>query len=111
LAVTAPDESNVKGSVGIEPLVAGKQKPHWLREDNEKIQVLSQEEFFGPEERKCLPTFDSLTMENQLYSHLQKVISRHLNATNTHKYRLYLLRNNSTIFYLNLKIGIANKTL
>ena len=45
-----------------------KQKPHWLRDDVEKVQVLSQEEFFGPEERKCLPTFDSLTIENQLYN-------------------------------------------
>jgi hypothetical protein len=34
----------------------------------EKVQVLSQEEFFGPEERKCLPSFDSLTIENQLYN-------------------------------------------
>ncbi|KAF2113972.1 hypothetical protein BDV96DRAFT_495036 [Lophiotrema nucula] len=46
----------------------GKQKPHWLRDDVEKVQVLSQEEFFGPEEKKCLPTFDSLTIENQLYN-------------------------------------------
>jgi Asp-tRNA(Asn)/Glu-tRNA(Gln) amidotransferase C subunit len=51
-----------------EPAAAGKQRPHWLRDDNDKVQVLSQEEFFGPEERKCLPTFDSLTIENQLYN-------------------------------------------
>ncbi|KAF2003940.1 hypothetical protein P154DRAFT_427696 [Amniculicola lignicola CBS 123094] len=47
---------------------AGKQRPYWLREDLENVQVLSQEEFFGPDERKCLPTFDSLTIENQLYN-------------------------------------------
>lgn len=45
----------------------GKQRPHWLK-DVEQVQVLSQEEFFGPEERKCLPSFDSLTIENQLYN-------------------------------------------
>ena len=46
----------------------GKQKPHWLKNNLEKVQILSQEEFFGPEERKCLPSFDSLTIENQLYN-------------------------------------------
>lgn len=51
-----------------QPVTYGKQKPHWLREDSGKVQVLSQEEFFGPDERKCLPTFDSLTIENQLYN-------------------------------------------
>ena len=46
----------------------GKQRPHWLKEDHAKAQVLSQEEFFGREERKCLPTFDSLTIENQIFN-------------------------------------------
>lgn len=46
----------------------GKQRPQWLKPDLEKVQVLSQEEFFGPKEQKCLPTFDSLTIENQLYN-------------------------------------------
>jgi hypothetical protein len=46
----------------------GKQQPCWLKRDAKHIQVLSQEEFFGPEERKCLPSFDSLTIENQLYN-------------------------------------------
>ncbi|CBX96083.1 hypothetical protein IAQ61_004911 [Plenodomus lingam] len=46
----------------------GKQRPHWLRTDLKKVEVLSQEEFFGPDERKCLPSFDSLTIENQLYN-------------------------------------------
>jgi hypothetical protein len=46
----------------------GKQQPHWLEGDTRQVQVLSQEEFFGPEERKCLPSFDSLTIENQLYN-------------------------------------------
>ncbi|KAF2015632.1 hypothetical protein BU24DRAFT_346597 [Aaosphaeria arxii CBS 175.79] len=51
-----------------QPRTMGKQRPHWLRDDNPQVQVLSQEEFFGPDERKCLPTFDSLTIENQLYN-------------------------------------------
>jgi hypothetical protein len=51
----------------MDPTTYGKQKPYWLNE-SEKVQVLSQEEFFGPDERKCLPTFDSLTIENQLYN-------------------------------------------
>lgn len=50
------------------PTTFGKQRPHWLRTDLKKVEVLSQEEFFGPEERKCLPSFDSLTIENQLYN-------------------------------------------
>ena len=50
------------------PTTYGKQRPNWLRSDMKNVQVLSQEEFFGPEERKCLPSFDSLTIENQLYN-------------------------------------------
>ena len=48
----------------------GKQRPNWLNDDTRQIpvQVLSQEQFFGPEEKKCLPSFDSLTIENQLYN-------------------------------------------
>jgi hypothetical protein len=49
------------------PGAYGKQRPHWLR-DHERLDVLSQEDFFGPDERKCLPTFNSLTIENQLYN-------------------------------------------
>jgi hypothetical protein len=45
-----------------------KQRPLWLRDDVDKVQVICQEEFFGPDERKCLPSFDSLTIENQLYN-------------------------------------------
>ena len=50
------------------PTTYGKQRPNWLKDGLQKVQVLSQEEFFGPDERKCLPTFDSLTIENQLYN-------------------------------------------
>jgi hypothetical protein len=46
----------------------GKQQPHWLKENLTNVQVLSQEDFFGADASKCLPTFDSLTIENQLYN-------------------------------------------
>jgi hypothetical protein len=43
----------------------GKQRPRWLENDTTMVQVPSQEEFFGHDERKCLPSFDSLTIESQ----------------------------------------------
>ena len=48
-----------------------KQRPTWLKDDVEiqsALQVLSQEDFFGAEEAECLPTFNSLTIENQIYN-------------------------------------------
>jgi hypothetical protein len=57
-----------RASDGNGPGKTDKQRPLWLKPNLEKVQVLSQEEFFGPDEKKCLPTFDSLTIENQLYN-------------------------------------------
>lgn len=48
-----------------------KQRPTWLKGSSEQsgnLEVLSQEDFFGHTERECLPTFNSLTIENQLYN-------------------------------------------
>lgn len=45
-----------------------KQRPNWLSKKASTVEVLSQEEVFGEEESKCLPSFDSLTIENQLYN-------------------------------------------
>ncbi|KAH7041408.1 uncharacterized protein B0I36DRAFT_232726 [Microdochium trichocladiopsis] len=48
-----------------------KQRPLWLSEAAETaglVEVLSQEEFFGEEERAALPSFNSLTIESQLYN-------------------------------------------
>lgn len=48
-----------------------KQRPTWLNDDastNEVVDILSQEDFFGKNERKCLPTFNSLTIENQIFN-------------------------------------------
>ncbi|KAI0148363.1 hypothetical protein GGR57DRAFT_238634 [Xylariaceae sp. FL1272] len=47
------------------------QRPTWLKDDektNEKIQVLSQEAYFRKEEQSCLPTFNSLSLETQIYN-------------------------------------------
>ena len=50
---------------------AGKQIPTWLNDKpstQEVVQVLAQEEFFDLEKHVCLPTFNSLTIENQLFN-------------------------------------------
>ncbi len=50
---------------------AGKQVPSWLnneRATREVVQVIAQEEFFDREKHACLPTFNSLTIENQLFN-------------------------------------------
>jgi hypothetical protein len=65
ILVNAFEEPLRNGSLVVR---MGKQRPHWLSDGNQRVQVLSQEEFFGPEERNCLPTFNSLTIENQLYN-------------------------------------------
>ena len=49
----------------------GKQIPWWLNADqytSDTIEVLAQEEFFDEEKRVCLPTFNSLTIENQIFN-------------------------------------------
>lgn len=48
-----------------------KQRPTWLKSDvaiGDRLQVLSQEDFFGEVEAQCLPTFNSLTIENQIHN-------------------------------------------
>ncbi|KAF2838867.1 hypothetical protein M501DRAFT_934881, partial [Patellaria atrata CBS 101060] len=63
ILVNAVDKTEVEG-VGT----FDKQRPLWLKEDDHAIQILSQEEFFGEEEKACLPTFNSLTIENQIFN-------------------------------------------
>lgn len=51
--------------------ISRKQKPDWLNDDavtNDIVQIISQEEFFPEEESGCLPTFNSLTIENQIHN-------------------------------------------
>ncbi|RDW59474.1 UDP-glucose 4-epimerase [Coleophoma cylindrospora] len=48
-----------------------KQKPTWLADDHfteDTVQILSQEDFFTEEAMGCLPTFNSLTIENQIFN-------------------------------------------
>jgi hypothetical protein len=48
-----------------------KQIPQWLNDKpitKEVVQVLAQEEFFDAEKHLCLPTFNSLTIENQIFN-------------------------------------------
>lgn len=46
----------------------GKQSPSWLKDSKDVVQVLSQEDLFDKEKAGCLPTFNSLTIENQLFN-------------------------------------------
>ncbi|KAH7029472.1 uncharacterized protein B0I36DRAFT_245594 [Microdochium trichocladiopsis] len=46
------------------------QRPTWMRDDigsDEHLQILPQEEFFSKESQKCLPTFNSLSIESQIH--------------------------------------------
>jgi hypothetical protein len=48
-----------------------KQRPDWLKIDpatEEVVQILAQEEFFAKDDKGSLPTFNSLTIENQLHN-------------------------------------------
>jgi len=50
---------------------AGKQIPTWLNHDKlttQVVKILSQEDIFDQEKHVCLPTFNSLTIENQLFN-------------------------------------------
>ncbi|KAL6242503.1 hypothetical protein RBB50_010643 [Rhinocladiella similis] len=50
---------------------AGKQIPSWLNDEpatKDVVQIMAQEEFFDREKHACLPTFNSLTIENQLFN-------------------------------------------
>lgn len=47
-----------------------RQTPSWLAGDAEKfaIQIIAHEEFFDEQMLTCLPTFNSLTIENQIFN-------------------------------------------
>lgn len=49
---------------------AGKQMPTWLDADETGpiLEVLAQDEFFDEKHQGCLPSFNSLTIENQLHN-------------------------------------------
>ncbi|KPI41667.1 3-O-alpha-D-mannopyranosyl-alpha-D-mannopyranose xylosylphosphotransferase [Cyphellophora attinorum] len=49
--------------------VLHRQSPKWLKTpEDHNIQVLAQEDFFDKKTAACLPTFNSLTIENQLFN-------------------------------------------
>ncbi|KIW12645.1 hypothetical protein PV08_09923 [Exophiala spinifera] len=55
----------------VDGSAAGKQVPTWLNDEpitKEVVQIMAQEEFFDREKHACLPTFNSLTIENQLFN-------------------------------------------
>jgi hypothetical protein len=69
-AVADPKES-LDATVENPASIIGKQAPLWLNEDDttrDVVQILSQEDFFDESEAGCLPTFNSLTIENQLFN-------------------------------------------
>lgn len=48
-----------------------KQSPSWLNTEaktQEDVQLVSQEELFDDDKQPCLPTFNSLTIENQIFN-------------------------------------------
>ncbi|KAK5942884.1 hypothetical protein PMZ80_005450 [Knufia obscura] len=47
------------------------QRPDWLRDDDQtrrNVQLLRQEDFFAETKSQCLPLFDSVSIETQLYN-------------------------------------------
>jgi len=51
--------------------ITSKQTPLWLSNDEKTrdiIQIIPQEDFFDESEQGCLPTFNSLTIENQIFN-------------------------------------------
>jgi hypothetical protein len=52
-------------------LTLRRQRPNWLRTDDSarrSVEVLGQEDFFDETEQACLPSFDSLSLETQIYN-------------------------------------------
>ncbi|KAI0431247.1 hypothetical protein F5Y09DRAFT_355166 [Xylaria sp. FL1042] len=65
LVNSVEDNAVASGSADMLP-----QRPVWLSDNDETngiVQVLSQESFFGEKEKECLPTFNSLSIESQIY--------------------------------------------
>jgi hypothetical protein len=47
------------------------QRPRWLRDDDatrQHVEILSQEDFFDATAKQCLPSFDSISIESQIYN-------------------------------------------
>jgi hypothetical protein len=51
--------------------ITGRQTPLWLNNNestNDIVQIIPHEDFFDESARACLPTFNSLTIENQIFN-------------------------------------------
>jgi hypothetical protein len=60
-----------KASPEYPATITGKQIPTWLNKNKntkDVVQIIPQEEFFDESEQGCLPTFNSLTIENQIFN-------------------------------------------
>jgi hypothetical protein len=69
-AVADPKEA-AKATVDSTAQIIGKQTPLWLKNDGhtrDVVEILSQEDFFSENQQGCLPTFNSLTIENQIFN-------------------------------------------
>jgi hypothetical protein len=69
-AVADPNDA-LNATVENPARIIGKQTPQWLKRNahtREVVQILSQEDFFDESEQGCLPTFNSLTIENQIFN-------------------------------------------
>jgi hypothetical protein len=47
------------------------QRPRWLKDNDatrQNVEILSQEAIFGEKEKECLPSFDSLSLETQIFN-------------------------------------------
>lgn len=58
-------------SIGVDDGLKRSQTPNWLDPESmqyNRVQVLAQEDYFDEEKKTCLPTFNSLTMENQIFN-------------------------------------------
>jgi hypothetical protein len=67
-----PEGAAATATVEMPSNIIGKQVPSWLdlakQETEDNVQILAQEDFFAEEEQGCLPTFNSLTIENQIHN-------------------------------------------
>ncbi|KAL3428411.1 hypothetical protein PVAG01_01920 [Phlyctema vagabunda] len=65
------DETASRATMDNPSQIVGRQVPLWMKEDQvtqNVVEILSQEDFFDEKEAACLPTFNSLTIENQIYN-------------------------------------------
>jgi hypothetical protein len=66
-----PEGSAAKATSENPSVIKGKQRPRWLNkkpETLEVVEILAQEDFFRESTKYCLPTFNSLTIENEMWN-------------------------------------------